>query len=266
MLRAVPEDQPLHIRAQGDATLPVLVYLPGLHGDWTLANGLRQALAGRVRFVDFLYPSRTDWGLAQYADGIEAALLGQGVEQGWLLAESFGSQVAWAILARARKFHAEGLILAGGFVRHPMNLGVRLAAWGNRHAPFFLIRALLVLYGLGFQLCFRPDPEQAAGLNEFLARRTREDRRALIHRYGLIAGNDPREIARQVNLPVYYLTGLADPIVPWPLVRAWLKRHCLTYRGWRLVWRAEHAVLASAPRQSARQILAWMGTGIPLPR
>ena len=40
----------LKMRVHGDASLPTLIYLPGLHGDWTLVSSFRAAIAGRVRF------------------------------------------------------------------------------------------------------------------------------------------------------------------------------------------------------------------------
>jgi hypothetical protein len=50
----MPEE--LQLRIHGEATLPTLVYLPGLHGDWTLVGGFLRALGGRVRFVEMTYP------------------------------------------------------------------------------------------------------------------------------------------------------------------------------------------------------------------
>ena len=57
----------LQMRVHGDASLPTLVYLPGLHGDWTLVSSFRAAIAGRVRFVEFTYPLTTTWSLDDYA-------------------------------------------------------------------------------------------------------------------------------------------------------------------------------------------------------
>src|SRR5882724_284489 len=107
----------LKMRVHGDASLPTLVYLPGMHGDWTLVSSFRAAVAGKVRFVEFAYPRTERLSLDDLAAAIEEALLANGIESGWLLGESFGSQPAWALLAKGRGFQAHGLILAGGFVR-----------------------------------------------------------------------------------------------------------------------------------------------------
>src|SRR5436190_14992099 len=105
----------LQIRVHGDTSLPTLIYFPGLHGDWTLIGPFRQALGGRARFVEITYPRTLTWSLDEYAFAIEDTLARQGIERVWLLAESFGSQIVWPLLAR-RKMQIEGVILAGGFV------------------------------------------------------------------------------------------------------------------------------------------------------
>src|ERR1051326_9348106 len=116
----------LEIRIHGDGSLPTLIYLPGLHGNWTLVGNFRRALNGRLRFVEAAYPPTLTWSLEDYAAGVEAALAERGIAGGWVLAESFSSQVVWRLIAR-KQFPVAGLVLAGGFVRHPLLRGVRLA-------------------------------------------------------------------------------------------------------------------------------------------
>lgn len=105
--------------AVAPSAAPVLVYLPGLHGDWTLVRAFREALTGRATFAEFTYPRTLTWSLPDYAQAVAVTLVKHGLVQGWLLAESFGSQVAWAMLADAAfPFRIRGVVLAGGFVRH----------------------------------------------------------------------------------------------------------------------------------------------------
>src|SRR5437660_12043838 len=94
----------IRFRIHGDASLPTLVYLPGMHGDWTLVSSFRAAVAGKIRFVEFAYPRTERWSLDDLARSIEEALLANGIKRGWLLGESFGSQPAWAIIAGGRGF------------------------------------------------------------------------------------------------------------------------------------------------------------------
>src|SRR5438067_10125034 len=91
----------LKIRIHGNGSLRTLIYLPGLHGDWTLVSSFRAAIAGKVRFVEFAYPRTVTWSLDDYARLIEDALLANGIERGWLLGESFGSLPGWQIVQRA---------------------------------------------------------------------------------------------------------------------------------------------------------------------
>ena len=95
-------------------------------------------------------------------------------------------------------------------------------------------------------------------MDEFVSRRTELDRRAAQHRLHLIAQNDPRDIASQIKLPVFGLSGFLDPIVPWPLVRRWLRKNCPALRDYKIIGCADHNVLSTAPRESAKQVLEWM--------
>ena len=247
----------LQIRVHGTESLPTLIYLPGLHGDWTLVGGFRQALAGRVRFVEFTYPRTLAWSLNDYAAGIEKALAEHGIARGWLLGESFGSQIVWPLLARGR-FLAEGVILAGGFVRHPIGWGVRLVERIAGGIPLALITRFLFSYAKLARARFGRSPERLAELQEFIARRTELDRQAATHRLRLIAESEHSSIARKVTVPVYALTGFFDPIVPWFWVRAWLRRNCSSLREYKIIWRADHNVLGTAPPAAANQVVKWM--------
>ena len=252
----------VEMRIHGNASLSALIYLPGLHGDWTLVSSFRAAVKDRARFVEFSYPRITTWTLNDYATAVTENLLSHGITRGWILAESFSSQVAWRILQRSEKANAAfqplGLILAGGFVRHPMIWGVHGFHAAHRLMPWWCFRLLLKFYAQYARLRHRRAPETLASIAEFVERRTAADREAIASRYPLIARNDPRETARRTPLPVYALAGFFDPIVPWPLVHPWLRKHCGSFRGSRIIFNADHNVLGTAPKKSAEQILRWM--------
>jgi pimeloyl-ACP methyl ester carboxylesterase len=249
----------LELRIHGHAGGPTLVYLPGLHGDWTLVSSFRAALAGRAQFAEFTYPRTLTWSLEEYADAVEAALLEQGVDSGWLLGESFGSQLVWPLCAEPRSFRPLGVILAGGFVRHPGVWGVRGVACLIERMSTPTLRRYLVLYAWYARFRHRHARETLATLPEFLDRRTELDRQAVVHRLHLIAGSDYRPVARRLRLPVYYLAGLVDPIVWWGWERLWLHRHCPGYRGGRTLGLADHNVLSTAPGAAADQVFHWIG-------
>ncbi|HYG34198.1 MAG TPA: hypothetical protein VEC99_05415, partial [Clostridia bacterium] len=64
----------VEIRIHHPNAQPTLIYLPGLHGDWTLVGGFRRELRGRARFVELTYPRTLTWSLEDYAAGVEQAL------------------------------------------------------------------------------------------------------------------------------------------------------------------------------------------------
>lgn len=251
----MPEE--LQIRIHGADNLPTLVYLPGLHGDWTLVGDFRQQLAGKARFVEFIYPRTLIWSLDDYATAIENALAQNGISRGWLLGESYGSQIAWVLVAR-KKFSAQGIILAGGFVKYPLRWGVRLVRTVFGLIPFKLLVWLIAGYGKFARFRYRHSPETHAAIDEFVARRTELDRQAMLHRLDQIAEFDPREIARTANLPIFNLSGWFDPVVPCPIVRRWLGKNCSSLRGDKIFWSVDHNILATTHVKAASQIFAWM--------
>jgi hypothetical protein len=61
-------------------------------------------------------------------------------------------------------------------------------------------------------------------------------------------------------MPLYALSGIIDPIVPWWFVRPWLRKNCSALREYHLVWKADHNVLGTNPGASAERVLQWMAT------
>jgi pimeloyl-ACP methyl ester carboxylesterase len=256
-------EEEIQLRIHGSTELPTLIYLPGLHGDWTLVASFRAAVKDKLRFVEFTYPRTVTWSLEDYARAVIHALKTNGIHSGWLLGESFSSQVAWKIVeltTREREigFSPSGIILAGGFARYPILAGVRFVRAVNRAMPASLIRLALSVYAAYAKLRHRRAPETRASIDEFIARRTEPDRQAILHRYGLILASNASKVASQCELPVFYLSGFVDPIVPWLFVLPSLRRKCPRLRGWRIIFNADHNVLGTAPKKSAEQILRWM--------
>lgn len=247
----------LQIRVHGEAGLPTLIYLPGLHGDWLLVTRFRLAVAGRVRFVEFTYPNTVTWSLADFAVAVVGKLREHGIVSGWLLAESFGSQVAWPLM-ESRSFRAEGLILAGGFARHPWWAAVRVTEWLVRRLPLAWLTAVVTGYAVVARWRFKQRPEVLEALREFKARWGEPLRLAAAHRLALIAENDPRPLARAVTRPVFSLTGVLDPVVPWPPVQGWLRRECPGWRANAVVLTADHNVLGTGTTAAVAVVLGWL--------
>src|SRR5690349_3574615 len=248
----------VELRIHGATREQTLIYLPGTHGDWTLVGGFRRALRGRVQFAEISYPRTLTWSLEDHAVGIEAALSERGITAGWLLGESFGSQVVWALVAR-QKFAIKGVVLAGGFVRHPTPWAVRLASGLLGGIPLAWLKGLLSFYGTTARIRYRRSPEVQLEMREFISRRSVElDRQAARHRLDLIAEANLCEAAQRMSVPVYVIAGFFDPIVPWFWVRSWLTRHCALLREYKIIAAADHNVLGTAPEAAAKLVLRWM--------
>jgi hypothetical protein len=138
-----------------------------------------------------------------------------------------------------------------------MPRGVRFAEWVCGAIPLGLLRGLLFGYAWLARKRFRREPAVQEALDEFMERRTELDRQAARHRLHLIAENDPAAPAQASRVPVYALSGVLDPLVPWFCARSWLGRNCRDLRAYRVLL-ADHNVLSTASRRAARQVLEWM--------
>jgi pimeloyl-ACP methyl ester carboxylesterase len=247
----------VQIRVHGSPNLPTLIYLPGLHGNWCLVGRFRRAIADRARFVEISYPSTINWSLEEHAAAVEAALAEHGVEQGWILGESFGSQVLWAIVHR-NKFRIQGLVLAGGFVRHPFRWGARIAMKLCGDSFFTAIRWMLFGYAKLSRFRFRASPETYIEIRQFIDGLSKHDLQAAKHRLRLVAHSDFCSTARTARVPIYALSGLFDPVVPWIWVRGWMKKNCHALLEYKIIWHADHNVLGTAPETASQQVLKWL--------
>lgn len=239
---------------------PALIYLPGLHGDWTLFTSFRTRASELFQVLELTYPRRLDWSLNDYADFALREAAAAQISSGWLLAESYGSQVAWPLTLRARAagFQVEGVILAGGFARYPFPPLAAGAEFLLRSLPTALWQGLFRVYAAYGKFRHRHAPETRDCLREFVDRRTPEDLAAMAHRISLIRQNDPALIIRSLNLPVFLLAGAIDPIVFPPPALGWLRKHCPSFAGQRIIWRADHNVLGTEPAQALAQIREWI--------
>ena len=142
-------------------------------------------------------------------------------------------------------------------MRHPIIPAVHFAKFLMRNMPLPLLKIILWFYTIYARGREGDSAEIRASLKEFVERRTKFDLLAAAHRLELITQNDLRSIAQQTQVPVFYLTGFIDPVVPWPFVQPWLKKNCTSLCDWKIIWTSDHHVLGAAKR-SANQILKWI--------
>jgi pimeloyl-ACP methyl ester carboxylesterase len=261
------QEEPLLIRIHGDPSGPTLVYLPGIHGDWSMIGDFRRQVLPHYCFVEFTYPRTKTWTLQQYAQAVLERLEENGITHGWIIAESFGSQVGWMLLelqrAHPEKFTPEGLILAGGFVRHINLCGITLFG-KNFRIPLKKQFSLLRFFGRRILKRCLKDPLVREEIMEFKERRSQLDRDAVWHRLELALENDLRPIAATTEIPVFCLSGLIDLAVIFPHTHYWLWRYCPGYHGAHLLinWElstlgSDHHVLGHGKR-SFRVIDRWI--------
>lgn len=288
------DEEPLQIRIHGDESKPTLIYLPGVHGDWTLVSSFRERMKPHVRFVEFIYPRTLTWSLEEYAEAVLAKLVENEIHAGIILGESYGSQVAWPMLnicsdgghpgrsdtpksdginhsgkhetpevqragsPRSLGFAPQALILSGGFVRYPIMPFVHFTRLLWALMPERLIRFNFWAYATFARWRHRHAPETAAAIKEFIARRTPEDLRAIDHRFKLIQENRPDSMVKAVEIPVYQLTGFWDPVVNFPSVRRSLKKLCPGYQSTHVIPMGDHNVLGTAPQKAAEVVREWV--------
>lgn len=249
-------------RVSGPADSPVLVYLPGVHGDWTLMGELRALLAPHCRLIEIAYPhAASDWTLDDYAFRLAALFDRLALPPAHLLGESFGSLVAWEFTGRHPE-RVRSIILAGGFCASPGPFRVALGRLAAGLMPASLATRCAALY---FRLRWRSSPtvlsHAIAGPEEsFPAMRTRRGWRAIRNRLQIIARTDLRSRLCTVNAPVLYLGGARDIIVPVRREIATLRRQLPSQTPFHseLLPRASHAILPARPAQTARIIIDWI--------
>jgi len=187
------------------------------------------------------------------------------VREGWLVGESFGSQPAWAMIGRRQRNESQlklqGLILVGGFVRHPWPWGAKLLRWLSGAMPRSILNILLHVYAAYARFRHRSAPETLAHIQEFVVNRLHpEDAAAMQRRYTLILENDLCPVAQAMQLPVFQLAGLVDPLVPNRLIGGWLKQNCPGLRGTKTILTADHNVLGTTPAKAAGVVLGWVSS------
>jgi hypothetical protein len=152
------------------------------------------------------------------------------------------------------------MILAGGFVRHPWPWAVAAVRWLLGNLSPSVIRGFFRIYPWWACFAYRNAPEILAALPEFVARRREPaDQAAMLHRLLLIQLADLRGIARETGLPVYQLTGLWDPVVPWPWVRNWLRNNCPGWKESVVITGADHVALGTGTAPAVAAVRQWLG-------
>lgn len=258
-LRGFDQSTGLLHRVSGRAEAPVVVYLPGVHGDWTAQTAARPVLTQGLRLIEVAYPRTAAWNLEEFASALGALLDELGQRRVHLVGDSFGSLVAWQFALHDPQ-RVRSLVLVGGFCQPPR---FRLAA--SAGLALHLMPTPLLELGITAYVnycrswrgrCFDLDD----GTTPYAATRTLAGRVATARRMAIIQQTDFRSQLHRVSFPVRYVGGAWDRIVP-------VRREVRTLNTQlaepcrfesHLIPRAPHAIIATHPLETAQRIAAWL--------
>lgn len=256
-LRKLDQASGLVHQISGARDCPTIVYLPGVHGDWTPHERARPMLSREAHFIETAYPRLPHWALDDFSDALEDLLKRLGIESAHLVGESFGSLVAWQF-GLTRPERVRSLVLVGGFAQAP-RFGVAAAAGRTLQLlPTFLLEAGIDMYVALKNT--RGELRCASGQGAYPVTRTDRGRRATANRMAIIQRSDFRGKLTEIRFPVRYLGGARDVVVPVRREIATLRRELSAECGFqsRIVSGAPHPMIASHPDSTVQQILRWV--------
>ena len=244
-------------QATGDPRAPPILYLPGVHGDWTPQVRARSMLSRDFHFLETAYPRIENWSIDDYGHALKELLDGLGIESAHIVGESFGSLVAWQFgivnPGRVRSF-----TLVGGFSRPPRFRVAAAAAAALKSLPTNLLESAIDVYVAGKSAAGERRETFKSGA--YPATRTPRGRRATATRMTIIQESDFRDQLKEIDFPVRYLGGARDIVVPVrreiATLLARLPPHCDFQSV--LVAGAPHAIIVSHPQQTVEHISRWV--------
>lgn len=236
---------------------PPVVYLPGVHGDWTPLERARSLLNRAHRLIEVAYPRVSHWTLSDFSHGLEHLLDQLGIHSAHLVGESFGSLVAWQF-GLTHPGRVRSLVLVGGFSQPPRFGVAGIASAALKVTPTAALETGIDLYVARKTKRGERRSHDAGG--PYPATRTDRGRLATANRMAIIQRADFRSHLGSVEFPVRYLGGTRDIVVPVRREVATLSRRLPAGCRFQseLVAGAPHPILASHPHPTTDQITRWI--------
>jgi 3-oxoadipate enol-lactonase len=257
-LRLLDQATGLVHQVTGPEEHPPLVYLPGVHGDWTPLGRARSLLNESFQLVEAAYPRVAHWSLADFSQALESLLDALKLDSVHLVGESFGSLVAWEFgLTHPRRVRS--LALVGGF-SHPPSRTAGLAKHALSLVPTALFETGVDMYVAHKNRRGEPRHPPGEGVPPYAAVRTASGRRATANRMRLIQRTDFRPLLSQVAFPVRYIGGEKDRLVPVQRELRTLQQHLpaiCNFQG-RVLPGAPHMIIVSHPEQTVEHLAEWV--------
>ena len=256
-LRQLDNESGLVFQTSGSPRAAPILYLPGVHGDWTAQAEVRSRLSEEFYFVETAYPRVSNWSINDYACAVNRLLNHLGIDSPHVVGESFGSLVGWQFGMESPN-RVQSFTLIGGFTRPPRFRVAAAAAAALKTVPTGLLEWGIDSYvarksGLG-------ERRETFDMGAYPATRTQRGRLAAANRMAIIQATDFRDRLSQVRFPVRYLGGSNDIVVPVrreiDTLLAHLPPNC-DFQG-ELLTRAPHTIIASHPEQTVNHLSRWI--------
>lgn len=256
--QSLDQTRELAWRVSGPPEAPVLIYVPGIHGDWTPMWRIRELLNQKLRLVEIAYPRAPEWSLDDYTARLFDLFESQNIASAHLLAESFGSLVGWDF-ALKHPGRVRSLILAGGFCSTPGRLRVAMAWLFQKLVPSALLDRMIDCY-LVFLIRKRLPKDAFSPEDFFPSSRTRRGHQAIARRLEIIKRTDVRKLLGGLRLPILYLGGSLDLVVPVRREIRCLSRNLHENCAFRpvLLKGAPHAIVPARFREVTGLITDWI--------
>jgi 3-oxoadipate enol-lactonase len=241
----------------GDPSSPAILFLPGVHGDWTPQTRARSELIQDFHLVETAYPRVKHWAIADFARSLNALLDHLGIESAHIVGESFGSLVGWQFGVEYPD-RVKSFTLLGGFSRPPRFRVAAAAATALKRLPTGVLESGIDLYVAGKSVI--GEHREKFDTGAYPATRTPSGRLATANRMSIIQATDFREHLAKIDFPVRYLGGANDIVVPVRREISTLMEHLppeCEFQG-ELIKGAPHPIIASHPEQTAQQLSHWV--------
>ena len=256
-LRRLDDALGLVHQSVGDPSGPTIIYLPGVHGDWTAQSRARPLLSRDFHLVETAYPRVDSWSIDDFAGALKDLLDGLGIESAHIVGESFGSLVGWQF-GIAHPDRVRSYTLVGGFARSPRFRVAAAAAAALKSIPTGMLESAIDLYVAGKSAL--GEHRETFDTGAYPATRTQRGLQATANRMSIIQRTDFRGLLHQVRFPVRYVGGARDIVVPVRREIATLIAHLPPHCDFQseLLSGAAHNIIASHPRETVEQITRWV--------
>lgn len=246
-------------RISGCIEAPLAIYLPGIHGDWTPLETARDALSSRVRLVEIEYPKEPGWDMQRYAHSVRELIDSLKADRAHIVAESFGSLVAWEFALHAPD-RIRSLILVGGFTSTPGMFKTTVAKAGLSMVPTILFEKVVDIYSRS-RGRKKTDGHGGGSIIPYSSVRTAQGHRATISRLAHVQAADYRSELHKMHFPVRYIGGARDRVIPVAreIDRLTAALPQMSAFESRLIPGAPHMIVASHPDETTASICDWIG-------